>query len=148
VIDRLESHVGRELERLGSGGGVADVLTAWPEVVGEAVARHAWPSRLSRDGTLHVATDSSTWSFELTQLAPAILEQLRARLGDAAPAALRFAPGLLPEPSVERVAAATAAREPGAREWSLADEVVCTLDNDELRPLLRRAVAFSLTKAR
>ncbi len=38
-----------------------------------------------RDGTLHVAAASSTWAHELDLLQDAILDGLRARLGDAAP---------------------------------------------------------------
>ena len=63
--------IGREVEReLGRGGSrdaipLAALTAAWPEVVGDAVARHAWPLRIARDGTLHVATASSTWAHEL-----------------------------------------------------------------------------------
>ena len=101
-MDRLDRAVDRELRRFGPAGdapGMAEIVRVWPAAVGDTVCRNAWPARLSRDGTLHVATSSSTWAFELGRLAGEILGQLRAALGEGAPAALKFAPGLLPEPS-------------------------------------------------
>ena len=98
--------IGREVEReLGRGGSrdaipLAALTAAWPEVVGDAVARHAWPLRIARDGTLHVATASSTWAHELGFLSDEILERLRAHLGADAPTKLRCAVGPIPE--VER----------------------------------------------
>ena len=83
--------IGREVEReLGRGGSsdalpLAALTAAWPEVVGDAVARNAWPLRISKDGTLHVATASATWAHELAFLVDEILERLRARLGADAP---------------------------------------------------------------
>src|SRR5438093_6273338 len=104
-MERIGAAVRSELGRFGTAGAMADLVAAWPQAVGDAVAANAWPARLARDGTLHVATSSSTWAFELGQLSTQILE----KLGDAAPPRLRFAPGPLPEPP--RPAAAEAARE-------------------------------------
>ena len=93
---------------------MADVLAVWPEAVGTMVAANAWPARIARDGTLHVNTSSSAWAFELGQLAPAILERLSEKLGERAPASLRFAVGHLPEPSSEELGEArTDVPEPG-----------------------------------
>ena len=70
------------------------------------VAANAWPARIARDGTLYVNTSSSTWAFELGQLAPAILEQLHQALGKGVPKALKFVPGHLPEPAADEAAEA------------------------------------------
>ena len=43
-------------------------------------------SAIARDGTLHVAAASATWAHELDLLQETILEGLKGRLGDAAPA--------------------------------------------------------------
>ena len=94
----IEDEVRRELGRFGPAAGLGDIVAAWPECVGAGIAANAWPARLARDGSLHVATSSSTWAFELTQLGGSVLERLRERLGDATPTTLRFAPGPLPEP--------------------------------------------------
>ena len=93
----IGDEIRRELSRFGPAAGLGDIVAAWPECVGAGIAANAWPARLARDGSLHVATSSSAWAFELTQLATWILERLQERLGESAPAGLRFAPGPLPE---------------------------------------------------
>ena len=101
-MDRLDRQVRRELGRFGPmDGDMTAIVRVWTTAVGETVARNAWPARLARDGTLHVNTASATWAFELGSLAPTILEQLRAELGDATPPKLRFVPGPIPDPVAE-----------------------------------------------
>ena len=91
--ERIGDEVQRELSRFGPAEGMTEIVRAWPSVMGEQIARNAWPARISRDGKLHVATSSSAWAFELAQLEPKLLERLGEALGGAAPAGLRFAPG-------------------------------------------------------
>ena len=74
-----------------------EIVEAWPGAVGPTIARNAWPARIARDGTLHVATSSSSWAFELAQLEADVLKRLRSAAGKDAPAKLRFAVGKLPE---------------------------------------------------
>ena len=95
--ERIGGDVQRELSRFGPAEGMTEIVRAWPEAMGEQIARNAWPARLARDGKLHVATASSAWAFELSQLEPKLLARLAETLGDATPAGLRFAPGKLPE---------------------------------------------------
>ena len=97
-MDRVGDAVGRELGRFGPASGMASVVEAWPLAVGPEIARNAWPARIARDGTLHVHTQDSIWAFELTSRA----EEIRTRLGNAAPRRMSFAPGPLPEPPVDR----------------------------------------------
>src|SRR5262249_25118182 len=85
MMERIDSEIRRELTRFGAPGGMPELLAAWPESVGPEIARNAWPARAARDGTLHVSTSSSAWSFELTQLAPEIMRRLSERLGEDAP---------------------------------------------------------------
>ena len=94
-MDRVGDDVTRELSRFGAAPGLAPIVEAWPAAVGEDLARNAWPARLGRDGTLLVHTRSSAWAFELGQLE----SRIRDALGTVAPRRLRFAVGLLPEPS-------------------------------------------------
>lgn len=150
-MERLDGTVGRELRRLGPGGdapGMAEIVRVWQDVVGEAVARHAWPARLARDRTLHVAAASSTWAFELGRLAPDILERLRGALGNDAPAALRFAPGLLPGPAADPAEAVRAPLQPSPEEVALAAALTAEIADDELRALVARAAAASLARGR
>ena len=99
-MERIGDTVGKELGRTGGGAGhaLAGITAVWAQAVGEEVARQAWPLRVGRDGTLHVATSSSTWAFELDRLSPQILERLAALAGEVAPPRIRFSPGPIPEP--------------------------------------------------
>jgi hypothetical protein len=116
--------------------------------VGEGIARHAWPAQLAQDGTLHVATESSTWAFELTHLAPQLLDRLRAVLAHGAPRALRFAVGPLP---ADRADADFRAGRPTvdatSAEREEADMLVAGIADDELREAVARTAATSLARA-
>ena len=145
---RIGRDIQRELSRYGPAAGMADIVRVWTELVGEEVARNAWPARIARDGTLHVHTSSSAWAFELGQLAPTILERLRETLPETSTPALRFAVGHLPEPeptSAER--AGPEAPKPGPRERAAAAELTASLTDPELRELVARAAAASLAKS-
>lgn len=127
---------------------MADVVEAWPAAVGEGIARNAWPARLARDGTLHVATSSSAWAFELTHLAPELLRRLAEILAESAPQALKFAPGWLPE-SPAQGGGPTDPRsvpQPTPAERAVASEIAAEIDNEELRKLVVRAAAASLAR--
>ena len=65
-MKQLGDQVKRELSRFGPEAGLEEFLRAWPAAVGETIARNAWPARIGRDGTLHVNTVDSIWSFELS----------------------------------------------------------------------------------
>ena len=95
--ERIGQDVRRELGRFGPAGAIADVVDVWPAAVGDSISRNAWPTRIARDGTLHVSTSSSAWAFELGLLEADLRERLSERLGDRAPNRFRFAPGPLPD---------------------------------------------------
>jgi hypothetical protein len=147
-LEPLGDDVRRELGRLGPAGAIADVVAAWPEAVGPAIAANAWPSRISRDGTLHVATRSSTWAFELTQLAATIQERLAEALEPPAPTSLRFAPGRLPEPGAED-AKEEKRTVPGPSPAAVAagEEIASAIADPALREAVARAAAASLETA-
>jgi len=152
-MDRIGDHIEHALARSGSRDAIplAEITSAWPPLVGAAVARNAWPLRMSRDGTLHVATASATWAHELDLLQDTILEAFRARMGDRAPARLRFATGPIPEPPGVQRASATAPPEPldvPAEIASEAAEAAAEIDDEELRELVARAARAGLLKAR
>ena len=148
-MDRLDSQVRRELSRFGPvEGSIVEIVRAWPRVVGETVARNAWPARLARDGTLHVNTASSTWAFELGRLGETFLAQLRAELGEATPPALKFVPGPVPEPDAQ------GSEEPLPQAPDVAPEhraeatrLAASIEDEELREVVARAAAASLSKA-
>ena len=152
-MERIGDEIDRELARSGSRDAIplAAITAAWPAAVGAAVARQAWPLRLSRDGTLHVAVASSTWAHELDLLQDAILDELRARLGDATPPAVRFAVGPIPEPPTLIEGAATRNDPPAAvppEIESAALAAASEIDDPELRELVARAARAGLVRAR
>jgi hypothetical protein len=147
-MERIGADVKRELGRFGTAGSMADLVAAWPGAVGETVAANAWPARFARDGTLHVATSSSAWAFELTQLAGEVTARLREALGKDAPARLRFAPGPLPEPPTP----ASSRRSPRPLEPSLehareAHSWAAGIESEELRKTVEKAARASLARA-
>lgn len=137
--------IGHEVDAALSAHGVvvetARMIAAWRDAVGDAIARNAWPARVSRDGTLHVHTADSVWAFELGQRAP----EIAARVGVPA---VRFAPGPLPEAGEEDPAeAAGRAVEAGPWERAAGAEIASGIEDEELRALVARAAAASLARA-
>jgi len=145
-MDRIGDSVERQLARFDGRGAMPRILAAWPGAVGEDVTRNAWPARVARDGTLHVHTSSSVWAFELGQLAPRILERLRAELGGAAPTSLRFAEGHLPEPApAPAEQASSSPPAPSAEALAAAAELAAGIDDEELRKEVEKAVSLGLS---
>ena len=150
MIERVDAEVRRELARFGPvEGDLTPIVRAWPLAVGATVANNAWPARLARDGTLHVATVSATWAFELGRLAETIHAQLAAELGEGSPRALAFAPGPVPESRPD--APASAGKRPlesSPEERAAAAELAARIEDDDLRRLVARAAAASLAGGR
>ena len=152
-MERIGREVERELARGGSRDAIplAALTAAWPEVVGDAIARQAWPLRIARDGTLHVATSSATWASELGFLADEIVERLRDRLGPDAPSRLRCAVGPVPESGADEPEPEPLMGPPPevpAEIGAEADSAASAIDDPELRELVARAARASLLKAR
>jgi predicted nucleic acid-binding Zn ribbon protein len=146
--DRIGNDVQRELARFGPAEGMSEIVRAWTGAVGDQIALNSWPARLSRDRTLYVATSSSAWAFELAQLEPKLLERLREELDDHAPAALRFAPGKLPERSSEEIESRPRrGREPTAEERELATALAAGIEDEGLRKVVAKAALASLARA-
>lgn len=141
-MDRLGDELKHELKRFGPQGGIGDTVAAWPSAVGAEIARHAWPARFTRDGTLLVHTRDAVWGFELTQQAAEISSRLPTK------PKLKFAPGPLPEPTPEPTP--EGAREPPPATLEQAREVAgwaASIEDEELRELVARAARASLARA-
>jgi hypothetical protein len=149
-MERIDKEIERGLAKVGGGEGLAlaELTRCWPAVVGEQIARNAWPLRVARDGTLHVATSSATWAFELDRMRMEIAERLAETLGESAPKALRFRPGPVPEPGAPQdpeppPVAPETTTEAGLKAASAA----ASIEDPELRELVARAARASLSKA-
>jgi hypothetical protein len=136
-MDRLADEIRSELRRFGAQAGLAEVVERWPEAVGEAIARNAWPLRLGRNGTLHVATADSVWAFELAQRRGEIAE----RLGVPG---VRFAPG--PVPRAEPRKAPPPVVVPTTAERARATAIANEIEDENLRESVQKAVLFSLAR--
>jgi hypothetical protein len=147
----LDATVRRELDRLGGGppgaAGIGAIVEVWPQAVGEAIARNAWPARIARDGTLVVHAASSAWAFELSQLEG----EVRAGLGDRAPARIKFVVGPVLEQAPEAPQSVTKERrsipEPTPSQARLAAEIAAEIDDSALRELVARAAAAALARS-
>jgi Dna[CI] antecedent, DciA len=118
-------------------------VAAWPEAVGDEIARNAWPARFRRDGTLVVHARDAIWGFELTSRAA----EIGARLPGAPP--LAFVPGPLPEPGAAPPSAAPSP-PPAAtlEERETAARWASEIEDSDLRELVARAAAASLARRR
>ncbi|HET7572784.1 MAG TPA: DUF721 domain-containing protein [Gaiellaceae bacterium] len=142
MTEPLGEAIRQELARLGPEGAATTLAGAWPEAVGEGIARHAWPARVRGDGTLVVHVRDAVWGFELTQRAG----EISARLPGAPK--LQFVPGPLPdqqpEPAPEpgrEPPRATLEQEREAAEWAAG------IADAKLRALVARTAAASLARA-
>jgi hypothetical protein len=137
-VDRLGSRIRSELSRFGPQAGMADLVERWPSAVGDGIARNAWPARIARDGTVHVATADSVWAFELGHRAAEIAEKLGVPK-------VRFAPGPLPEPDPE-VAENPVHVTPEDDERARA--IASSIDDENLRESVQKAVSLGLARGR
>ena len=117
---------------------MAELVERWPQVVGEAIARNAWPARIARDGTVHVNTADSVWSFELGQRAA----EIAGKLGVSK---VRFAPGPLPEPDVEPVQSPV---EVSPEDDERARAIASSIADENLRESVQKAVSLGLARER
>ena len=138
-MDPLGPDIRSELARYGPQAGMAELVERWPEVVGDAIARNAWPARIARDGTVHINTADSVWAFELGHKAAEIAGKLGVEK-------LRFAAGPLPEADEE--AAVTAPVETTLEDEERARAIASSISDQNLRESVQKAVSLSLARGR
>jgi hypothetical protein len=138
-MDPLGPDIRSELARYGPQAGMAELVERWPEVVGDAIARNAWPARIARDGTVHINTADSVWAFELGQKAAEIARKLGVEK-------LRFAAGPLPEPDEEAAVSAPVETTPEDEERARA--IASSISDQNLRESVQKAVSLSLARGR
>lgn len=117
-----------------------DVLTRWPAIVGQTLAGHcqperiSWPPGKSADAVLRLRV-APAWAPEVQHLAPIILERVNAYFGYRAVTELRLTQGALPvrpvRPRARRRQLSPAERAGLGRHLGL-------IHDDELRQALTR----------
>ncbi len=118
---------------------MAELVERWPDAVGPGIAANAWPARIARDGTLHVNTADSVWSFELGHRAA----EIAAKLGVPK---VRFAPGPLPEPA--RPPAAGDPVEVSPEDAERGRAIASRITDETLRESVQKAVSLGLARGR
>ncbi len=114
----------------------AKVVTDWPRIVGEALARHTCPERLVQPrrgtgklgGTLHLRV-AGAMATELQHLEPLVLERINGYFGYRAVTKLRITQAPLPvsantEPVAKPVATAAEAEEVDRLVSPVGDELI------------------------
>ncbi len=141
-MERLGDLLKRELGRHGAQAGIGDAVAAWPDAVGEEIARNAWPARFTRDGTLVVHVRDSVWGFELTQRA----DEIAKRLSNVK--SVKFVPGPMPEGAVEpHEAARQGPPTPTPEQMKQAAEWTENISDEELRKVVTKSAELSLARA-
>jgi Dna[CI] antecedent DciA-like protein len=138
-MEPVGEQIRAELSRVGAESSAGDAVSAWPNAVGEEIARNAWPARTQPDGTLVVHVRDAIWGFELTQRAPEISRRLPGR------PRLRFTPGPLPETAPEPSPARPLEASPEqARE---AEALAAGIVDPDLRESVVKTIKAALARA-
>lgn len=126
------------------GRAFAAFLADWPAVVGEEVARHCLPQKLSfpdreerREGKLTLRVASQAWATELQHQERQLLEKINVYFGYSAVTALRFTSGPLPGSAEDRRERLPARKLDGEERRAL-EERLSAVSDPELKEALRR----------
>lgn len=117
-------------------------MIAWPQVVGERVAKHSQPYRLV-NGLLTVRVDSSPWVSELVHMQPKILAAIQKTCPEGGIRDLRFVQGSLNDNNDHSAVKANTGKLPPPlpEETAEAARMVAEVSDLELR-----AVLFNLSQ--
>lgn len=124
------------------------ILTDWPSIAGELLARHSLPERITypagarSGGTLHLRIDSGGMATELQHLEPVLIERINGFFGFKAIGRLKIIQGPLPAPA-DKPASGAGRPLDEAEEKDLAHSLADVEDEDLHRALsaLGRAMA-------
>lgn len=138
--------VGTSLPRIASpalrkrGFAEARLITEWPGIVGEALARNTLPQKLAfargsrSGGTLHLRV-SSGFALELQHIAPQIVERINGFFGFPAVAELRYVQGPIPP---QRRPRRIGPRRLPERDETRLQEAISGIEDPDLKESLER----------
>ena len=129
ALQKVTEHIYRE-----RGFASAGVLNNWAAIVGEELARHTMPERLSHEGTLHLRIDGPL-ATEVKHQEPQILERIASYFGYRAVTRLSLINGPIEktEPVTPRVSRALSTDSAEMLAESIRDT-----KNDDVRGALAR----------
>ena len=120
----------------------ATIVTKWPQIVGDDMARHTVPEKIvfSRDGatggTLHLKTDSGAFAMELQHNEPQVIERINTFFGYRAVVRIKLIQG--PLPRNRGVQRAKPPQPLSKTETQAISDKVATVDDPELQKALER----------
>jgi hypothetical protein len=123
---------------------VSAIARRWPAAVGEAIAREAWPARLTPDGELVVHASAAVWASELTHLEADLRGRLEA-VGIVPAPRLRFTVGTVPR---RPDAVVPEGPQPAPPADPRADRWTAEIRDPELREAVSRAARSWLARTR
>jgi len=138
-MEPLGDQIREEMRRVGADSSAGDLGPTWPAVVGEEIARNAWPARTQPDGTLVVHVRDAIWGFELTQRAGEISGRLPGQ------PRLRFVPGPLPDATPERPSRQSI--EATAEQAGEAASLTASIEDPNLRESVAKVIKAALARA-
>jgi hypothetical protein len=138
-MEPLGGQIREEMRRVGADSSAGDFGPRWPAVVGEEIARNAWPARTQPDGTLVVHVRDAIWGFELTQRAAEISGRLPGQ------PRLRFVPGPLPDTAPDRPSRQSI--EATAEQAREAASLAAAIEDPNLRESVAKAIKTALARA-
>ena len=147
-LEALSDVIGGSLpESAGRAADVAAIARRWPEAVGEAIAREAWPARLTPDGELVVHASGAVWASELSHLSRDLQGRLEA-VGIVPAPTLRFTVGAVPrrrDPDAENAPKTAPPHDSRADRWteSIRDPELREAVSLAVRSWLQRSAAES-----
>ena len=124
---------------------MAAIARRWPEAVGEAIAREAWPARLTPDGELVVHCERLGLGVASSPTSNATCERRLEAVGIVPAPRLRFTVGPVPrrpDPEAATRVAADPPADPRADRWTSA------IRDPELRETVSRAARSWLARVR
>jgi hypothetical protein len=144
-IEPVASAVARITKPVFGRRGLADGVIArdWAAIVGEVIARHSQPDRITypgrerTGGLLHLRVDNSAMATQLQHLEPQLVERINAHFGYRAVAKLRYLHAPLPAPTLGG-RAKRAPHEPTAASRKALDATLAGVDDPDLLAALER----------
>ena len=109
----------------------------WPEIVGEAIAKRAVPSRLVGK-TLYCTVSTSAWMTELSYQKKVMVEKINRRLGCPAVEDLVLRHGSVPTPAAPRKDKSERTLTPEERRFI--ESTASGVKDESLRSLIKRVI--------